>query len=682
MIAALVVFHTQILGKVTKDLNYELDIPCVTINAQKTDSPTVHIRNIGGIDEASLHVSPGVTALVGENATNRTSLLQAIGIALGVDMNALKSDAASGEVALEIGGSTFKRTLNRKNGSIRIDGDPYVSQPAVPELFALLFRSNEIRTAVRENKDIRQYILEPVDTAEIEQRISECLDRRREVDSELDRLDERQERLIELESERTQKESELEEVVAELEEKQSRLESREDSMERAESEIQAALDEKLSELGTRQTELDRVTSNIESERKRLASLEESYDTLQQQHESLSMPDEEEIARLETRIEDLRARKSSVESVIHELQQVIRFNEDRLSDPSTLEHELSNGHDDSQSVTAQLDPSSSTTVCWTCGSEVQEDNIEKMAEKLRDLRQDKLTEKREIADKLDSLSEKLGTLESKRTELADIEEKLPEFEADIEEAESNIEDFEARKAELEAAIDSLETEIEELRVEQQDDMFDLQQEVSTLLSDRERLEAERDRLTERIAEIEDELATREALEAERDELSEELADLRTRIERIEADTVERFNEHMANLIEKLGYSNLERVWMERTEVEVTDGRRNVTESKFEIHVIRHNDDGKAYEDTINNLSESEREIVGLVVALTGYIVHDVHERVPFMLLDSVEMVDGERLADMVSYLEDYVPYLVVVLLPDHARTFEEHPPTEEYNTVHV
>ena len=53
----------------------------------------VSIKNVGGIDEASLQIDSGVTALVGENATNRTSIIQAISAGLGVDQYSLKSDS-------------------------------------------------------------------------------------------------------------------------------------------------------------------------------------------------------------------------------------------------------------------------------------------------------------------------------------------------------------------------------------------------------------------------------------------------------------------------------------------------------------------------------------------------------------------------------------------------------------
>ncbi len=65
-----------------------------------------------------------------------------------------------------------------------------------------------------------------------------------------------------------------------------------------------------------------------------------------------------------------------------------------------------------------------------------------------------------------------------------------------------------------------------------------------------------------------------------------------------------------------------------------------------------DSGAAYEDTVEHLSESEREVTGLVFALAGYLAYEVHEDVPFILLDSLEAIDSKRIASMVGYLTDY------------------------------
>ena len=58
------------------------------------------------------------------------------------------------------------------------------------------------------------------------------------------------------------------------------------------------------------------------------------------------------------------------------------------------------------------------------------------------------------------------------------------------------------------------------------------------------------------------------------------------------------------------------------------------------------------------------------ALAGYLVHEVYETVPFMLLDSLEAIDSERIADLVEYVADYAEFLVVALLPEDARALDD------------
>jgi hypothetical protein len=117
---------------------------------------------------------------------------------------------------------------------------------------------------------------------------------------------------------------------------------------------------------------------------------------------------------------------------------------------------------------------------------------------------------------------------------------------------------------------------------------------------------------------------------------------------------------------LNYENLARIWIERVTRPVEEGRQTVEQTAFELHVVRTTESGATYEDTVEHLSESEREVTGLTFALAGYLVHDVHEQVPFMLLDSLEAIDADRLAELVDYFAPYSQYLVVALLPEDAQ----------------
>jgi hypothetical protein len=95
-----------------------------------------------------------------------------------------------------------------------------------------------------------------------------------------------------------------------------------------------------------------------------------------------------------------------------------------------------------------------------------------------------------------------------------------------------------------------------------------------------------------------------------------------------------------------------------------------ESAFGIRVVRETDGGANYDDDVSNLSESEREVIGLVVALAGYLVNEVHETVPVVLLDSLEAIDADRIAALVDYFAEFVPSLVVALLPEDARALDD------------
>ncbi|MFC7134823.1 MULTISPECIES: archaea-specific SMC-related protein [Salinibaculum] len=640
----------------------------------------MEVRNIGGIDETSMRISSGVTALVGENATNRTSLIQAIAAGLGTDKYTLKSDAEVGEVSMTVGDQTYVREIRRENNHVETEGNPYLDEPDIAELYGVLLESNEIRRAARRGENLRELILSPVDTEQIQDEIGERVDRRREIDRELDRLDALADRRTELEADRRRKQEEVADLEARIEEKRGELDALdEDNADQGDSD---ELAEQLERLRETRAELERVSANLESERKSLERLEENRETIADQQDSLEPPDDAEIARLEERIEGLRNRRRSLESTISELQRVIQFNDERLAESQSGVRNALDEKTNGGSPADGLDPSSSAVTCWTCGSEVERGRIEETVERLQKIRQDKSREKNQIAAELDDLSCELEDHKTRREESAELADRLETLAEKIDQREETIDELETRRESLRERVDTLEASVERLQNDQQDELLALQQEVSELTFNRDQAVDDLESLEAEIEEIEAELATREELQARRETLSEELNELRTRIDRIEREAIEEFNTHMEAIIDRLGYDNIGRIWLERTEEEVKKGRGTATEKRFELHVVREDEAGGVYEDSISHLSESEREIVGLVVALSGYLVHDVHEEVPFMLLDSIEMIDGNRLVDLILYLEEFVPYLVVVLLPDHARAFKENTPSEGHKVVEI
>jgi DNA repair exonuclease SbcCD ATPase subunit len=336
--------------------------------------------------------------------------------------------------------------------------------------------------------------------------------------------------------------------------------------------------------------------------------------------------------------------------VNELQSVIGFNEEMLDDAGGDDSPFAVLSED-EAVTDRLVPDDEVT-CWTCGSEVDRDQIEGIVDQLRKLSREKTAEVEEIVADIEELIEQRENLQRAQRERNRVERRLGELETEIQETEA------------------VEVAVAELENEDYSAVLDLHREANQLEYDLGRLETDLDQVEAKIASVEERIDERTEIEAQIATVEEEITDRRTRIQRIEDRAVESFNEHMESLLDRLEYANLDRIWIERVSREVREGRRKDERKVFELHVVRRTDSGTVYEDTVDNLSESEREVTGLVFALAGYLAHEVYEEMPFMLLDSLEAIDSDRIATLVEYLAEYTEYLVVALLPEDAAALSE------------
>lgn len=636
------------------------------------DDIEVDVHNIGGIDETHVTFEPGVTILTGRNATNRTSLLQAIMAALGSDQATLKADADDGRVSLTIDGETYERRLQRDNSGVMTDGEPYLDDPDVADLFAFLLEDNEARQAVERDADLREIIMRPVDTEAIQAEIEELTAEKQQVEEQLEEFEELERRLPELEAECAQLEEQLEDKTAELAAKEAELDDLDGEIE-ATREAKAELDEKLAQLRETRSELEDVRYDLETERESLDSLREETAALKTELASLSETPAGDIQEIDARLDALHDRKQALSTDVSQLQNIIRFNEEMVegADPdmfAVLTDEQT--AETSESPTDKLLKESETITCWTCGSTVERGQVSSILDQLRELRQSKLQERNDIDEEIQDLQSEQQALEQQQHQRETLERKLRQRKDEIERAEETIDDLETRREELTEQVEQLEETVEELEAQEYSDLLELHKEANQLEFEIDRLEDERADTKGEIESIEARLEQRDDLEDQRSEIQSQLEDLRMKIDRIEQTASEEFNEHMEALLDELAYENIERVWIERTEQDVREGRRKVAKSVFELHVIRETESGQAYEDTLNHLSESEREVVGVVFALAGYLTHDVYARVPFMLLDSLEALDSERIATLIEYVQTYVDNLIVALLPEDAALLNE------------
>lgn len=632
---------------------------------------SVDVSNIGGIDEAAQTFEPGVTILAGRNATNRTSFLQAVMAAFGSTRASLKADADEGSVELTLGDEQYTRTLTRTNGGVSYGGEPYLDDPEVADLFAFLIETNEARLAVPRGDDLRDIIMRPVDTAAIHAEIEALEGEKREIDDQIEEIQSKKNRVPELEARLTNRREEIEETEAELAAKERELEELDRDLEETRQE-KSELEETFSELRAARQEYEELQYRLETEQESLESLEDERADLEEAWEELEAVSESRLEELEAELRRLREDKQALESEVSTLQRVIQFNEEMLEGASagvanTLRPD--GGAGNGGTVTDQLLADQEAVVCWTCGSRVERDSVEDMLSQLRSLLSDKHGEIRSLEAEIEERKSEKESIESQKRRAEDVSRRRREVADEIERREEVIAGLREDVEEQATVIEELETAAESLEDESHGELLEKHKESNQLEFELDRLRKEVDDIEAELDSLQSEIGDIEALEAEREAVADELQELRTKIGRLEQESVDAFNEHMGEILDILEYENIERIWLERSEQQVREGRRKVTRSTFDLHIVRSTSDGRTYEDTVDHLSESEREVTGLIFALAGYLVHEVYDVLPVMVLDSLESIDADRIRPIVEYFEQYAEYLIVALLPEDAAAFE-------------
>lgn len=620
------------------------------------ETAVVEVENIGGIGHTIVEFGPGPTVLSGRNATNRSSFLRSIMAALGSDRPALKADAEEGYVRLTIDGETYTRTFRRTDNGVIRSGSPYLEDASDADLFAFLLEDNEARIAIERGQNLRELMMQPVDTDRIESEINRLQAERDEIDRQLGEIDD-------LRRTRDAIDEEREEIADKIESVKDRRESIDDPTDRIAEETgsREELTEVLAELRDKRGELEDTQFEMTTEQESIEALESDLESIQTAIEELPDHPEHRLDELEREIDRLQSLESDLESQISQLGSVSEFNQRMLDQQDhpfggedTAPHELAD--DDEGSVT-----------CWTCGTDVSEEAIDGTLDLLDELRREKVEERSTVTANLREAREQRADLKRKQANRDQLEAERETIREDIEQRRDRIVDLEERKSMLGDHIASLEETVANLEDDDYDDLLAEQRQHNQLEFELNRLEDEYERLTDNLEELQQTLDRTDTLEERREEISEELVELRTRVERIETEAVEAFNQHMAELLDLLDYQNIARVWIERRADEESRGEPTRT---FVPHVVRTGEDGATYEDSVDHLSESEREVIGLVFALAGYLVHELHEDLPFVLLDSLEVIDAERIAAIVDYFAEYADMLVVALLPEDAAAIDE------------
>ena len=629
------------------------------------DVVTIYAENIGGLDTSKVQFTPGVTVLEGRNATGRTSLLTAIAGILGGDPPSIKADADEAYIQIEWGEQTYRQEFTRDGDEVRRTGESVSNRDDLINLFVSLTESNPARRAIMQGGDLRDIIMRPVDTDAIQRRIEELQSERNRLGQRIRRIEDDLDLRPSLITRKGSLEEELAEQDQEIEELRERLEQHDADPEQAE-----AVEEALGSLEERKQELESVQNRMRTQEDTFEALRDEQSELQTELDALDTS-EAELDRIETRLSELTSRERSLATTINDLSAIVEFNEDLVSDADSA---LLSTDESADSLTATLDPMSETVQCWTCGSDVQRSEIADRLDELRNVVEEKREDRSEVQSQLDELREEQHELRDQIDRRQEITRRLNEIEGEIDRREANIADLKEEREDVRERLGELEDFVAEHESLQESELIEEYQRLSELEYERGQLEEELLTVRENLAELDRIEQERDQLKSQQQEVREDLENQRTQIRDLEENAIAAFNKHMEEILGILDYENITRVWIERkagAEFEASHGGyRGGSATRFDLHLVRETDDGKAYEDTIDHLSESERNIVGLIVGLAGYLVHDVHEVVPMMLLDSLESIDSERIAALVSYFAELVPYLIVALLPEDAEALTD------------
>lgn len=656
----------------------------------KTETPIdIDIENIGGIDTRTETIPSGITVIVGENATNRTSFLQALMAALGSERATLKGNAKEGRVSMTLTGETYTRTLIKTGTATpQFSGSGYLDDPELADLYAFLLSDNDVRQTVEQQGDLHEILMRPVDTDRIDEELASLREERTAIEAELEKINEASNELPTLEKQRRQLEDERDALKEEIEELESEVE-------RLQAEaLSGDQQDKIEELDERINETQQEIADTETE---INEIEARIEGIEQELEEIGVDSEETIDSLQEQIAELEDRRKSLKesiSTFEELEENFSgaadtsrrlLNSNRTieglinqlpADIDIPEGPLTNQtHERIDSPTDQL-VEGDAIVCRSCGNEVTADDIRAIIDQYSAIQESLTSEINARKTTVNTIEADKRELEQELRDREQAKDRRERLQTELEQQKDKLEEAKDRRDEFETDLSERRDELMELDTNgeaKKEELVDRRTELNTTKNDLSRVERDLEQVAREISNKEDLLDKRDELETKHDQIDTQISELKTRVETIEQQLVDEFNDTMDDVLSLLSYENLSRVWIDRKVIEQNRGPSD--ETNFELNIVREGEEG-TYQDRFDHLSESEKAVTGLGIALTGYLVHEVYEECPVMLLDSIEMIDGERIADLLEYFGSKADYLVAALLPEDGAVID----TDSVNTI--
>lgn len=592
----------------------------------------VVVENVGGIERATLTLEPGATLLTGPNASNKSSLLRALSFAVGREAVPLRDGSDAGRVRIEGDGIAVDRRLRRGDGETP-EGESLLETAELPGTpadyvpFVGLLEFNPLRAAVRRGESVEALLTAPVDVDELERRRAEKLARKRELDDRIDELEGATDRLADRREELAEarrRRDRLEETLERLRGRRSDpSEPETDDLERERASLATERDELAAEV----EELAAAVDRLEGERR------EAAEAVETAAETVASYDPD---RLRERLRETRAELDEIEERVDTLRTVLTANREMIDagvdlDPVGRERSLAGDR----------------RRCWACGETVEASAFADALDRLESLLADHRERRREAEPRVEEIEAELEEYRSAKRRLEAARERERDLAETLSRRRDSLETKRDRLAELREEIRAVDDRIEAERRERAAVDEDLAAEIDSVREDLYDARATVDELETAVETAEEAVEEVERLREERETVDETVRELTDRIERTERELLSAFNDAMDRLVDLLAFDSIERI------------RLN---GEFEVVVAREVD-GAVRRSPVAHLSESERETVGLVLGLAGYLAYDLDEAAPVLVLDSLGAFDADRLATLIDFFADRARYLPVAVYPE-------------------
>lgn len=593
----------------------------------------ITIENVGGIDRLETAFDDGVSLITGENASNKTSLLEGILFAFGADHVPIRTDTEEARVKLTYRGRTVERTAVRRGTGVAVSGDSWIDDDGklLFDRFAGLLETNPLRTAVQTNADVETLLKEPMDIDRLERERSRNVERKRDLQGRIDAMDD-------VDDELASKRAELKRRREDVEELADRLEALYD---------EEPDDDELEGLRERRAELVSERGRLEDQ---VADLEDAVDRIDDRIDDLEteLADARETTA-SFELPELRAERTRLGETVDEIDERIEV----LQSVLTANREMLNA-DVRGVLDYETELVEDSVECWACGRRAPASAFEETTDRLADLVNREKEKRRETEPEIREIEERIDRAEDANRDVERLEGELQSAESKRESRQESIAEKREQLTEVGERLATVEDEIAAAREERATNQSEVTAEIEET---RVSLEAERrevERLERAVESLEEQQRERVDLRAEVETLTEEIRSVTCRIENMESHLRDSFNEAMDDLVEVLAFDRVERMWL--------DG-------EFDLVVAREVD-GNVREDSPANLAESERETIGLVLGLAGYLAYNVDEVAPVLVLDSLGAFDAERTRRLVDYFGNHADLLLAAVHPEQTADLLE------------